>query len=212
MIFYLNDNDHFFPDPSLSEEDGLLAIGGDLSSERLIHAYQSGIFPWFSDDEPICWYAPHERCVIFPDKVFISKSMHKIIDSKVFTVTANTAFEKVISACRLTPRKEANGTWITQEMEQAYIRLHHAGIAHSVEVWQNNELAGGLYGVQVNNVFCGESMFSSVSNASKMGLIWLCTQNNYAMIDCQLQNSHLMSMGAEMIGREEYLKILHTYR
>ncbi len=209
MIFYLNDNDHFFPDTALAEEDGLLAIGGDLSPERLIIAYQSGIFPWFSDDEPICWYAPNERCVIFPEKVFISKSMQKIIYSKVFQVTVNTAFEKVISACRLNPRKEGNGTWITQEMEQAYIKLHHAGKAHSVEVWQNNELAGGLYGVQVNNVFCGESMFSKVSNASKMALIWLCKQNNYIMIDCQLQNPHLMSMGAEMISREDYLHILN---
>lgn len=210
MIFHLNNNDIFFPDPALAEPDGLLAIGGDLSPERLLKAYQSGIFPWFSDDEPICWYAPHECCVIFPQKIFISKSMQKIIDSQVFTVTVDTAFEKVIAACRQSPRKEANGTWITPEMEQAYIRLHTSGIAHSVEVWQNNELAGGLYGVQINNVFCGESMFSKISNASKAALIWLCAQNNYTMIDCQLQNPHLMSMGAEMIGRAEYLKRLEA--
>lgn len=210
MIFHLNDNDIFFPDISFAEEDGLLAIGGDLSPERLLLAYQSGIFPWYSDDEPICWYAPHERCVIFPDKIFISKSMQKIMDKNVFTVTTNTAFKEVIRNCKQTIRKEANGTWITDEMETAYSKLHSLGIAHSAEVWQNDELVGGLYGIKINNVFCGESMFSKVSNASKAALIWLCTENNYTMIDCQLPNPHLMSMGAEMISREKYLSILNT--
>ena len=210
MIFHLNDNDIYFPDTSLAEEDGLLAIGGDLSPERLLLAYQSGIFPWYSDEEPICWYAPHERCVIFPKKIFISKSMQKIIDRNVFTVTTNTAFQEVIRNCKQTIRKEANGTWITDEMEMAYSKLHSLGIAHSAEVWQNDELVGGLYGIKINNVFCGESMFSKVSNASKAALIWLCTENNYTMIDCQLPNPHLMSMGAEMISREKYLSILNT--
>ena len=210
MIFHLNDTDIFFPDISFAEEDGLLAIGGDLSPERLLLAYQSGIFPWYSDDEPICWYAPHERCVIFPDKIFISKSMQKITDRNVFTVTTNTAFKEVIRNCKQTIRKEANGTWITDEMETAYNKLHSLGIAHSAEVWQNDGLVGGLYGIKINNVFCGESMFSKVSNASKAALIWLCTENNYLMIDCQLPNPHLMSMGAEMISREKYLSILNT--
>ena len=210
MIFHLNDNDIYFPDTSLAEEDGLLAIGGDLSPERLLLAYQSGIFPWYSDEEPICWYAPHERCVIFPDKIFISKSMQKITDRNVFTVTTNTAFKEVIRNCKQTIRKEANGTWITDKMETAYSKLHSLGIAHSAEVWQNDELVGGLYGIKINNVFCGESMFSKVSNASKAALIWLCTENNHTMIDCQLPNPHLMSMGAEMISREKYLSILNT--
>ena len=176
MIFHLNDNDIYFPDTSLAEEDGLLAIGGDLSPERLLLAYQSGIFPWYSDEEPICWYAPHERCVIFPDKIFISKSMQKITDRNVFTVTTNTAFKEVIRNCKQTIRKEANGTWITDKMETAYSKLHSLGIAHSAEVWQNDEFVGGLYGIKINNVFCGESMFSKVSNASKAALIWLCTK------------------------------------
>ena len=210
MVFYLNDNDIVFPDTSLAEEDGLLAIGGDLSPERLLLAYQSGIFPWYSDDEPICWYAPHERCVIFPEKIFISKSMQKIIDRKVFTVTTNTAFGEVIRNCKQTIREEANGTWITDEMEMAYSKLHSLGIANSAEVWQNDELVGGLYGITINNVFCGESMFSKVSNASKAALIWLCKEINYTMIDCQLPNPHLMSMGAEMISREQYINILNT--
>ena len=209
-MFYLNDKDILFPDTSLAEEDGLLAIGGDLSADRLILAYKSGIFPWFSEDEPICWYAPHERCVILPQNIFISKSMQKILEKNIFTITTNNAFEKVISNCSKINRKEANRTWITDEMEKAYIKLHSLGIAHSVEVWQKDELVGGLYGIRINDVFCGESMFSKVSNASKAALIWLCTKNNYTLIDCQLPNPHLISMGAEMISRNAYLNILKT--
>lgn len=209
MIFFLNDTNISFPDPSLAEEDGLLAIGGDLSAERLLLAYRSGIFPWFSQDEPICWYAPHERCVIFPGRITVSKSMQKIIARQTFTVTKNKAFEQIIGGCKSTARKEGHGTWITDEMEAAYINLHKLGAAHSIEVWCNNELAGGLYGIEVNNVFCGESMFSTISNASKAALIWLCKQPNYAMIDCQLHTNHLISMGAEMISRQKYLSILN---
>ena len=208
MIFQLNDNDILFPNPALAEPDGLLAIGGDLSSERLIAAYQKGIFPWFSDDEPICWYSPHERCVIFPQKIFISKTMQQSINRKIFTITSNTVFKEVIKQCAAIKRKEQDGTWITNEMENAYIELHKKGIAKSVEVWQNSELVGGLYGLEINNVFCGESMFSKVSNASKAALIWLCKENNYSLIDCQLQTNHLISMGAEMIPQKDFLKIL----
>ena len=136
--------------------------------------------------------------------------MQKVFDKKVFTVTTNTAFTEVIRNCKQTVRKEANGTWITAEMEKAYVKLHTLGIAHSAEVWQNDTLVGGLYGVKINNVFCGESMFSKVSNASKAALIWLCSGNKYTMIDCQLPNPHLMSMGAEMISRDAYLKILQS--
>jgi leucyl/phenylalanyl-tRNA--protein transferase len=208
MIFSLLANDIIFPDTALAEPDGLLAIGGDLSIERLFLAYKSGIFPWFSEGEPILWYAPHERCVIFPDRIKISKSMRKTLASNVFEVTVNKAFEKVISHCAKTPRVGQDGTWITNEMQQAYIKLHEKGLAHSVEVWQNNELVGGLYGVKINKVFCGESMFSLVSNASKTALIYLTKTMGFELIDCQLPNEHLMSLGAEMISREEYLEKL----
>ena len=210
MIFQLNDNDILFPDPALAETDGLLAIGGDLSPERLLAAYQKGIFPWFSDDDPIYWYAPHERCVIFPSKIHVSKSMQKSILAKEFEVTTNTAFAGVIAACKNTARKDQDGTWITGEMEEAYIKLHTLGIAKSIEVWQNNQLVGGMYGLEINNVFCGESMFSKVSNASKAALIWLCTQNNYTLIDCQMKTDHLISMGAEMISQKMFMNILNS--
>ena len=209
MIFQLPENELIFPNPSLAEPDGLLAIGGDLSSDRLILAYENGIFPWFSEEEPICWYAPHERCVIYPEKVKISKSMRKIIADQVFTVTMDTAFEEVIVNCAQTPRKDQDGTWITTAMQQAYIKLHKEGWAHSVEVWHKGKLTGGLYGIHINNVFCGESMFSLMSNASKTALIWLCKTNKYNLIDCQVPNDHLLSLGAEMIPRDNYTELLY---
>jgi leucyl/phenylalanyl-tRNA---protein transferase len=210
MIFQLHDTDIYFPNPVFAEPDGLLAIGGDLSTERLLLAYQSGIFPWYSDDEPICWYSPPERCVIYPNKIFISKSMQQVINRKIFAITTNTVFEDVIQHCANTNRKDQDGTWITNDMQKAYINLHKLGIAKSVEVWQNNELVGGLYGLEINNIFCGESMFSKVSNASKAALIWLCKNNNYALIDCQVRTEHLIGMGAEMIGRGKYIEILNS--
>ena len=210
MIFQLAEEELIFPHPSLAEEDGLLAIGGDLSEERLVLAYQHGIFPWFSEGDPICWFAPHERCVIFPEKVKVSKSMKKILADQVFRVTKDQAFEQVIVNCAETPRMGQDGTWITDDMQNAYINLHKKGWAHSVEVWFGDELAGGLYGLEINQVFCGESMFSKMSNASKTALIWLCRSNNYQLIDCQVPNDHLMSLGAEMIAREEYTAILQT--
>jgi len=210
MIFQLNDNDILFPDPALAESDGLLAIGGDLSPQRIISAYKSGIFPWFSDDDPICWYAPHERCVIFPPKIHVSKSMQKSMLAKEFDVTTNTAFAAVIAACKNTARKDQDGTWITDEMEEAYTKLYAMGIAKSIEVRQNDELVGGMYGLEINNVFCGESMFSSVSNASKAALILLCTQNKYILIDCQMRTDHLISMGAEMISQKIFMNILNS--
>lgn len=210
MVFQLHDTDLLFPDVSLAEPDGLLAIGGDLSTERLLLAYQSGIFPWYSDDDPICWYAPPERCVLFPSKVFISKSMQQVINRKPFTITSNTVFEDVIQHCANTNRKDQDGTWITNDMQKAYINLHKLGIAKSVEVWQNNELVGGLYGLEINNIFCGESMFSKVSNASKMALIYLAQKQNIKLIDCQLPNDHLISMGAEMISSEDYMNMIKT--
>ncbi len=208
MVFRLLDDDIIFPDPALAEEDGLLAIGGDLSVERLTLAYQSGIFPWFSEGDPILWFSPHQRCVIYPDQLKISKSMRKVLQSDTFKVTVNRAFKEVIENCAKTPRIGQYGTWITNDMQKAYVNLHQQGLAQSVEVWQNNKLVGGLYGVKINKVFCGESMFSLVSNASKVALIHLCKTNEFELIDCQLPNEHLMSLGAEMISREGYLEKL----
>lgn len=207
MFFQLPDQEMIFPNPALAEDDGLLAIGGDLSMERLLLAYSNGIFPWFSEGEPILWYAPHERCVIYPERILVSKSMRKIIRDEVFKITLNTAFEEVIFNCANTPRKGQDGTWITNEMQAAYINLHKHGYAHSVEVWHHQQLVGGLYGLKVNRVFCGESMFSTVSNASKAALIYL-SKLDLDLIDCQLPNDHLMSLGAEMIEREVYMKML----
>ena len=208
MIFKLDDS-IAFPNPVLAEADGLLAIGGDLSSERLLLAYHHGIFPWFSEDDPILWYSPHERCVIFPNRIKQSKSMKKLIKAGVFRITENQAFEEVIHHCAMISRMGQEGTWITTEMQNAYTALHKKGVANSIEVWKDHELVGGLYGISVGAVFCGESMFSKVSNASKMALIYLAQKQGLQLIDCQLPNDHLMSMGAEMISREEYIKILN---
>ena len=207
MIFQLTE-DLIFPNPMFAEPDGLLAIGGDLSRQRLILAYQHGIFPWFSEGDPVCWFAPKERCVIYPDKVKVSKSMKKVLKEGFFKVTMNGAFEDVIALCAATPRKGQDGTWITTAMQDAYIDLYQSGWAQSVEVWHDDILVGGLYGLHINRVFCGESMFSLVSNASKTALIWLCHNPAYRLIDCQLPNEHLMSLGAEMISQETYAAIL----
>ena len=206
MIFRL-DARLVFPDPALAEPDGLLAIGGDLSVERLLLAYRHGIFPWYSDETPILWYSPHERFVLFPAELKVAKSLKQVLKSDKFTVTVNRAFAEVIDACSLAPRAGQDGTWITDEMKAAYLELHQKGNAHSIEVWQNGELAGGLYGVQVGAVFCGESMFSKVSNASKVALVHLCGMG-FSLIDCQVYTGHLAAMGARMISREEYMGIL----
>lgn len=208
MVFRLLANEFIFPDPALAEPDGLLAIGGDLREERLLLAYQNGIFPWFSQGDPILWYAPHERCVIFPERIKVTRSMRKVIDSGIFEITIDQVFPQVIQQCASVPRAGQNGTWITDEMQEAYIKLHQLGYAHSIEVWQDQQLVGGLYGIQINTVFCGESMFSKVSNASKTALIYLATKMGFELIDCQLPNEHLMSLGAEMISRAAYIEIL----
>ena len=209
MIFRLTD-ELIFPNPALAEEDGLLAIEGDLSKERLLLAYQNGIFPWFSDDSPILWYSPHERFVLFPNQIKISKSMQQVLKSKKFKITFDTAFKEVIMACADAKREDQDGTWITSEMQEAYINLHHDGIAHSIEVWENNELVGGLYGVAVGKVFCGESMFSKKPNTSKCALIWLCQNGNFEIIDCQIHSEHLEKLGAEMMSREEFTTYLNA--
>ena len=209
ILVYRLDNDKiWFPDPALADEDGLLAIGGDLSVERLLLAYSHGIFPWFSDETPILWYAPHERFVLFPEKIHISGSMKQVIRKQPFKITSNQNFEEVIHACAVVHRPDQPGTWITADMRAAYIELHKQGFAHSVEVWQDESLVGGLYGVSINQVFCGESMFSKVNNASKLALISLCRNGSFRMIDCQMHTPHLESLGAEYISRERYLEIL----
>jgi leucyl/phenylalanyl-tRNA--protein transferase len=208
MIFRLDDR-LLFPNPELAEEDGLLAVGGDLSTERLLLAYQNGIFPWYSEDEPILWYSPHERFVLYPQELKISKSMKQVLRSDRFTVTANKCFNDVVTACSSVKREGQDGTWITADMKAAYTKLHAEGYAQSVEVWEDDKLVGGLYGVNAGDVFCGESMFSLVSNASKAALIWLCNTYKYKLIDCQVCTGHLESMGARMITREEYIRVLH---
>ncbi|OOQ60589.1 leucyl/phenylalanyl-tRNA--protein transferase [Mucilaginibacter pedocola] len=208
MIFRIDER-IVFPDPALAEEDGLLAIGGDLSSSRLLLAYANGIFPWYSEDDPILWFSPHERFVLYPERLNVSKTMRKVLRSGVFTITTNKCFNDVIEACSVAPREGQDGTWITADMKAAYNELHRIGAAHSVEVWQGDALVGGLYGIKAGRVFCGESMFSRVSNASKTALIWLCQTGNYDLVDCQVYTEHLESMGAAMISREEYITILH---
>lgn len=196
-----------FPNPS-EAEDGLLAIGGDLSAERLLQAYSKGIFPWYSNNEPIMWWSPNPRCVLPLDKLKVSKSMKKVLKDNLFKVTFDTSFQQVIDNCKQVPRKEQEGTWITEEMLAAYTQLHQLGYAHSVEVWRDKKLVGGLYGVSLGKAFFGESMFSKQSNASKIALIKLRDKLkswNFDFIDCQVYNDHLGSMGAEEIKREDFL-------
>ena len=199
-----------FPNVSLADADGVLAFGGDLSTERLLLAYQSGIFPWYNQGEPIVWYAPPKRMVLFPNEIKISKSMRSIIKKKRFQITINKAFEAVIANCRTIDRKDQDGTWITDEMHQAYINLHHLGYAKSIEVWDDDVLVGGLYGVSLGKVFCGESMFSKVSNASKLAFIHLATLD-YELIDCQMYTDHLASLGAREIDRFNFSLLLAKF-
>jgi leucyl/phenylalanyl-tRNA--protein transferase len=199
-----------FPDYKLTTKEGVLALGGDLSEERLIHAYKNGIFPWFSEGDPIVWYCPLERMVLFADEIKVSKSMQKIINKNKFVITENKAFNEVIYNCKNIDRSDGFGTWITDDMEQAYINLHEKGIAKSIEVWLNDELVGGLYGLEINHIFCGESMFSKVSNASKLAFIHLVKSENYKLIDCQVYNAHLVSLGAREIDRNTFLSILKS--
>lgn len=203
-----------FPNPELADEEGLLGVGGDLSPKRLLLAYQHGIFPWYNDDQPILWWAPDPRCVLYPERLKVSKSMHQVLRKKPFYITFDEDFEAVMRACKTIPRKEQEGTWIDEDMVQAYKELHELGLAHSVEVWQEKKLVGGLYGVSLGQCFFGESMFSKVSNASKYGFIhlvrWL-QQRQFRIIDCQIHNHHLESLGAEMISRTHFLQELDQF-
>jgi len=197
-----------FPPYEIITDDGVIALGGDLSEERLICAYKNGIFPWFSEGDPIVWYCPQERMVLFPDEIKVSKSMQKIIHKNEFTITENKAFKEVIYCCKNIERSDGFGTWITDDMEQAYLNLHKKGVAKSIEVWQGDQLVGGLYGLEINTIFCGESMFSKVSNASKLAFIHLSKSKEYTLIDCQIYNEHLASLGAKEIERAAFLEIL----
>ncbi len=212
MPIYKLIDELIFP-PVTGAEDGIVAIGGDLSVERLMLAYRSGIFPWYNEGEPIVWWSPDPRCVLFPEKLHISRSMKRILKSGAFQITFNEEFRGVIDHCKKIVRKGQTGTWITEEMKQAYIHLHELGYAKSIEVWQNHELVGGMYGVDLGTVFCGESMFSKVSNASKVALITFVEnfqQKGGRVMDCQVFNSHLASMGAEEISREDFLLFVAT--
>jgi len=208
----LLDDDLWFPDPhdALDDPDGLLAVGGDLRTERLQLAYASGIFPWYSDGQPILWWSPDPRCVLFPDHIHISRSLRKTLRQRRFRVTLDQAFPEVIHACAAS-REETTGTWITDAMESAYNELHQQGLAHSIECWLDDRLVGGLYGLAMGRCFFGESMFSYETDASKVAFVHLAGQLrkwNYEIIDCQVENPHLISLGAESISREQFLSIL----
>lgn len=207
---YWLSTDLIFPDYDEVNAEGIIAIGGDLSPERLILAYKKGIFPWFNEDDPIIWWFPHDRFVLFPENLHVSKSMKKIFRDQTFTYTENKAFREVIINCSEAYRKEQDGTWITTEMIEAYCKLHEMGIAKSIEVWQNDELVGGFYGVEMGNVFCGESMFAKVSNASKAGFIQFVAKyhKKYELIDCQVYTQHLASLGAMEIPSDVFLEYL----
>lgn len=211
-MYYLT-KELWFPDPEQATYDGLLAIGGSLSRKRLLLAYNSGIFPWFEDGQPILWWSPDPRMLLFPEKFKVSKSLRKTIRNEKFKITFNKNFEEVLLNCANVSRKGQAGTWITNEMQKAYLDLHNAGYAVSVEVWQDEKLVGGLYGIDLpkRQVFCGESMFSLVSDASKVAFYHLSEmvkKKNYKFIDCQIYNSHLESLGAEEIGRTKFLNLL----
>ena len=210
---YLLTEKIIFPHPSEADANGLVAIGGDLSSERLLLAYNSGIFPWYNEDEPLLWWSPNPRMVLYPKELRVSKSMRVVLKKQLFKITFNTAFEYVIQQCAQIKRDDQDDTWITNDMTEAYIKLHKQGMATSVEVWQNEKLVGGLYGIDLKDkkIFCGESMFSKVSNASKAAFITLVQElrtKGYKLIDCQMHTTHLESLGAREIERGEFLKAL----
>jgi len=209
MPIYRLSNDLIFPDPSLSEQDGLLAIDGDLTPERLLLAYSKGIFPWFSDEEPILWWSPDPRFIVYPKDIKISHSMKQTLKKKRFKVSFDTCFRDVISNCS-NVRKDT-GTWITDEMIEAYCKLHKLGFAHSVETFYGDKLVGGLYGISIGKCFFGESMFSTMDNSSKVAFITLSKileEKDFNLIDCQVHTNHLESLGGVFISRKKFLSLL----
>ncbi len=200
-----------FPPVEMATQEGIVAIGGDLGVERLLLAYRSGIFPWYSEDEPIVWWSPDPRFVLFPEKLRVTKSMQSVLNNGTFRFTINRAFTSVLQNCKTITRKEQEGTWITPAVQFAYTQLHQLGYAHSAEAWMNGELVGGLYGIRLGNVFFGESMFSKVSNASKFAFINYVRQlqkEKVTLIDCQVYTPHLESLGAKMIERNKFMALL----
>ncbi|TAL36736.1 MAG: leucyl/phenylalanyl-tRNA--protein transferase [Spirochaetes bacterium] len=205
-------NEIVFPPVHLAHESGILAVGGDLTPERLLAAYREGIFPWYSPEDPILWWSPDPRFVLYPAEIRIARTMRQVLRRNIFTVTFDRAFRDVVAGCR-TPRKTQAGTWITDEMLEAYCLLHERGYAHSVEAWREGALAGGLYGVSLGGMFFGESMFARESNASKAALVTLAEalgENGFDMIDCQVYTGHLESLGAREIPRTEFMTILRS--
>ena len=211
-VFWLSEEDLGFPDPELANEDGILAVGGDLSVERLLLAYQNGLFPWYNPADPILWWSPDPRFVLFPSELKIAKSMRSYFNQRKFEVTFDQEFEKVIRACKEQYRKgQEGGTWISDEMVEAYCNLHKEGFAHSAEVWNGEKLVGGLYGVCLGKIFFGESMFSKENNASKVGFITLVRtleDRGIKLIDCQQETRHLKSLGGRGIKRSDFLKLI----
>lgn len=202
----------YFPPVEMASPEGILAFGGDLSSERLLLAYRSGIFPWFEENDPILWWSPNPRMVLYLEELKVSKSMRNVLNRGIFKITSNQNFRDVISNCQKAKREGQSGTWITNQMIEAYCKLYELGYAKSVEVWQNEKLVGGLYGIDLGHVFCGESMFSLVSNASKVAFITLTNQlkeANYQLLDCQVYNEHLESLGCREIDRGDFMAILN---
>ncbi len=213
-IFELSEKSSF-PPPHFAEGDGLLAVGGDLSEERLVRAYYMGIFPWYSEPDPILWWSPDPRLVLFPDELNVSRRLRRTMRSGLFRITMDTAFDQVIEHCAVIPRRHEKGTWITPAMISAYKRLHRSGFAHSVETWSADQLVGGLYGVAIGRCFFGESMFSLQSNASKVALVELVAylhKKKFRLIDCQVTTAHLKNFGAREIPRSEFLNLLKKYR
>jgi len=211
---YLLSDDISFPPVETADEDGFLAIGGDLGPERLLYAYRNGIFPWYNEGEPICWWSPDPRCVLFPEALHVSKSMEQLIRQNQFSFTINHVFEEVMRKCQTIKRKGEPGTWIQEEMIEAYCRLHKLGHACSAETWYNGKLVGGMYGIRMGKLFFGESMFSSMTNASKFAFIKFVRQleaDDVRLIDCQMRTDHLVSLGATMIARDEFISILEEY-
>ncbi|SHN51040.1 leucyl/phenylalanyl-tRNA--protein transferase [Desulfovibrio litoralis] len=210
-MFLLSRNTVDFPDPALADEDGILAVGGDLTPVRLLTAYSLGIFPWYNEDSPILWWHPDPRCVLFLNEFHLPKSLKKVINAGTFELRIDTAFEAVIKSCANSFRPNQEGTWLTQEMQQAYLHLHKLGFAHSIESWQNNKLCGGVYGVALGNIFFGESMFYKEPNASKIafyGLVTLLKKLNFRLLDCQQRSENVLRFGAREISRQAFMQEL----
>ncbi len=212
-VYQLNDTDYLFPNPNESESEGLLAIGGDLSPKRLLYAYINGIFPWYNEN-PILWWSPDPRMILYPSKFHCSKSLKRVLKSNKFNVRFDSVFSRVIDACAKTPHNEQTDTWINNDMRKAYKELYKLGFAHSVETFIGNRLVGGIYGVSIGGCFFGESMFHADTDASKVAFYALCkwlTEKGFGLVDCQMHTPHLESLGAESISRDEYLELLKTH-